>query len=590
MLSPDYIKSAPAFIVQQFSLLEDEVIREVSERVGKTGKLSTTSLYQLNLMHDISESTEQVNKIIDDGFKAIGKTTEELIADSASFTYADDIEKFQAYSSNILPSFKNNAFIQNITDGIKMQTTEELAKLSKTKGFLIGGKFIQADDLLGNLTSQAIFQTSSGLFTYEDISRRLIKQLGDSGIRTIDYESGRSYEMESQIRRIVVDGVRQLSNNIGLRNANDLGTDLMEVSAHSRARPTHADWQGQIVSLSGKGNYLTTDDIGYGYVDGFGGANCRHSWYPYFEGSTRMHTPEELEDYANEMVMLDGKEVSSYDASQVLRRYERSIRTSQRRLEGFKSLGDSQAYEQERTRLRRLRAAYGDTTAQTGIKGDPRFLKIYKSDGKTSKLNYIPKPSTKPTPIPNAEFKSVGLARERNKIFKSASQKWEQGLSYLESEALVEYTDDGYKFINKFLRTGDLPIYMPERTTNYVTQISKALDRFELKENITTYRMSTIRDFTGGAESVGEVFEFKSFVSTTTTKGKFKISKNPAEIVHFTIDVPAGSKGAWLGNISAYKKENEFLLQKNTRTVIKEVTKNRNGSTNVLLEVIGVGG
>lgn len=42
-----------------------------------------------------------------------------------------------------------------------------------------------------------------------------------------------------------------MTGEISLANAKDMEQDLMEISAHAGARPSHAEWQGQIVSLSG---------------------------------------------------------------------------------------------------------------------------------------------------------------------------------------------------------------------------------------------------------------------------------------------------------------------------------------------------
>lgn len=49
-------------------------------------------------------------------------------------------------------------------------------------------------------------------------------------------------------------------NEISRKNAEDLGCDLMEITAHYGARPSHAEWQGKIVSLSGRKGYLSLPD------------------------------------------------------------------------------------------------------------------------------------------------------------------------------------------------------------------------------------------------------------------------------------------------------------------------------------------
>ena len=88
----------------------------------------------------------------------------------------------------------------------------------------------------------------------------------------------------------IITGVNQTCGKLQELRADEVGWDLMELTAHSGARPSHMSWQGKIVSRSGKKGYLSLDDIGYGTATGFKGVNCRHDWYPYYKGSTRTYT------------------------------------------------------------------------------------------------------------------------------------------------------------------------------------------------------------------------------------------------------------------------------------------------------------
>jgi len=67
---------------------------------------------------------------------------------------------------------------------------------------------------------------------------------------------------------------------------------------------------------------------GYGLVDGILGANCRHSFSPFYPGiSVRRWDDETLKEYADKEYKFtgaDGKEktVDSYAASQIQRGFE----------------------------------------------------------------------------------------------------------------------------------------------------------------------------------------------------------------------------------------------------------------------------
>ena len=73
---------------------------------------------------------------------------------------------------------------------------------------------------------------------------------------------------------------------------------------------------------------------GYGSVTGIGGANCRHSFWPFIEGvSERTYTDAELDGMKPEnrpKTVFDGREYDDYQATQMQRRIERTSRSAGR--------------------------------------------------------------------------------------------------------------------------------------------------------------------------------------------------------------------------------------------------------------------
>ena len=62
------------------------------------------------------------------------------------------------------------------------------------------------------------------------------------------------------------------------------------------------------------------EKCGYGSVTGIGGANCRHSFWPFIEGvSERTYTDSELEAMKPEnrpKIKFEGREYDDYQATQ----------------------------------------------------------------------------------------------------------------------------------------------------------------------------------------------------------------------------------------------------------------------------------
>ena len=66
----------------------------------------------------------------------------------------------------------------------------------------------------------------TGAFDYNSVlEERVVTQLTNSGLRQIDYASGRANRVDVAARRAVMTGVSQLSGKISEMNAKNLGTD-----------------------------------------------------------------------------------------------------------------------------------------------------------------------------------------------------------------------------------------------------------------------------------------------------------------------------------------------------------------------------
>lgn len=115
---------------------------------------------------------------------------------------------------------------------------------------------------------------------------------------------------------------------------------IQELTAHSGARPEHARWQGQLVTLTGEDAGETIDglhvytlhEIGYGYGEGFKGWNCRHDWHAYYKGiSEPNYTPEQIKKLNEKNISYNGKKYTKYEISRMQRQGERNVRALKRR-------------------------------------------------------------------------------------------------------------------------------------------------------------------------------------------------------------------------------------------------------------------
>lgn len=229
-----------------------------------------------------------------------------------------------------------------------------------------------AGEIFELATTQGYNMVTSGAFTLSQADNKIGRMLLDQGLNAVEYPSGTVSKLETAVPRAVRTGVQQTMNELSQVNAEEMGTDLVEVTAHEGARPSHALWQGQIYSRSGKSNkYPPLSDTGYGTVEGLGGANCRHTFFPYFEeASEPEYTKQDLKDFREEEVLYNGEKISLYDANQKMRGFERD----------YRKLASREMLTGESTKINRdaILKKRKELFEQTGAKPDPEKLKIYK--------------------------------------------------------------------------------------------------------------------------------------------------------------------------------------------------------------------
>jgi len=214
------------------------------------------------------------------------------------------------------------------------RTEDTLSNMVRTTALAGQQAFVEAADM-------AYMQVTHGVLSYNEAISQAVNTVAAKGISTIAY-TRRMERVDVAVRRTVLSGTNLLVGDLQWARAEEMGQDLVQVSAHAGARPSHQIWQGKIYSRSGKSTKYPDfrESTGYGTVAGLMGANCRHSYYPFFEGISKTAYDEAtLTDMSQKTVTVDGKEMSLYDATQLQRSMERQIRLYKRQIGAREAAG-----------------------------------------------------------------------------------------------------------------------------------------------------------------------------------------------------------------------------------------------------------
>ena len=315
--------------VQIYQNLELQIIEEIATRIANFGYANTVVLNDIKIAQEMGFLYQDIVRLVAEYNNTSYEKVAEIFNQAGAQTLKFDDKIYTEAGLNPIPINQSSSMVQLLNSTIE-KTSGNLQNLVMTTAITSQTSFY-------NAMNKAYMEVSTGVKSYTKSIVDTIKELSEQGA-VITYPSGRNMSLESAVRMNIITGVNQTCGKLQELRADEVGWDLMEITAHSGARPSHARWQGKIVSRSGKRGYLSLRDIGYGDATGFKGINCHHDWYPYYEGSTRTYTQQQLREWQNETVIYKGKEISKYEATQIQRRMEKQIRNDKKELVGYQAL------------------------------------------------------------------------------------------------------------------------------------------------------------------------------------------------------------------------------------------------------------
>lgn len=334
-MKEDYKKQLSGQIEKHFLNLEQMILEDIVRRIKKAGKITSTADWQINRLRIIGYSSEDIEKMIKETLKLSYPEVFELYDKVIDWEYVRNKDIYEQVNAKYIP-YEENKELQQLTEGFIQQSNEELRNITQSMGFYVdygNGELVMTPlaDIYQNYLDQAIAGVVYGTFDYNTMIRKVVTQLTNSGLRTIDYASGWHNRVDVAARRAVMTGVSQLTGKISDMNAEKLGTEHFEVAWHSGARPSHAVWQGKVWS---KKELVTVCGLGTG--PGLLGWNCYHEYYPFVKGiSERNWTDEWLAEQnrkENTPKTFNGKEYTLYEAKQQQRKMETAMRAQREKV------------------------------------------------------------------------------------------------------------------------------------------------------------------------------------------------------------------------------------------------------------------
>lgn len=411
MLSEEQIDIFGEAFTEIFQKLENDIISDIARRVHKTDRYTETAELQARFLRDLGYSPRWIRievlrklnadkayativeqntleakaaqmEAIEEAKRELKEVAPELYEAAGNMSFNADLSMWQEAGQKL----PRGGAVDNLIKAMQKRGTDEALNLTKSLGFKTPTATVRVQNMYTSVLNDALTRSVSGTFSYSSAVDAAVRTMAQSGLRTIDFASGISRQIDTAARNAIVTALGQLAGDIMQANIEETGVPMVQVSQHWGARESHALWQGgvytieQFKSVCGYGEPSNPAHI-YSY-------NCRHSHYPFWPGIS------EVEEFDPEPgpFEVEGKTYTYYQATQKQRAMERQIRALKREVNagGDKAVLGSLIRQKTREyrafsdavnirpKLERLRVVgySNDVLAKTGnvAIASPRFL------------------------------------------------------------------------------------------------------------------------------------------------------------------------------------------------------------------------
>lgn len=246
MLSPDELLHISEGAEEIAEKLHNDIIKRIIDRImlrigrGEDYLLTATDKWQI-------ENLQQAGYLLEDIQKDIAKATKlqqteiaEAMEDAGVKALDYDDKIYQAAGLSPTPLTQSPELIRLMQRNYEA-TMGEWSNFTRTMAN-------EAQRLFIGQLDKAYTLVATGALSYTAAVKEVINTITFDGVKVI-YPTGHSDTLETATLRAVRTGISQMSAQIQLARAKEMGVDLCIVSSHLGARPSHAEWQGKIYSV-----------------------------------------------------------------------------------------------------------------------------------------------------------------------------------------------------------------------------------------------------------------------------------------------------------------------------------------------------
>lgn len=374
------------------------MLMKIGSSVKKIRKLSKSQARQLVQMlkygGDYNDIVNKLSQYMNLNVKDVESIMREFAKKDTAF-----YEKFFRYRNIPFPSFEENNALKTYTEALSRTVRNEMYNFTRTNvlGYTIRDlkgrpQFFGLKETYNRVLEEALSNVGQGKESFDSAMTRILNEIGGSGLKTLDYESGRSVRLDSAVKMHLKSKLRELHNEAQQIVGEQFDSDGVEISVHDYPAPDHEAVQGRQFSTKRKrGQKLsewqklqsgkeatdykgTTYTLDHDHKNGYrpiSEMNCYHYTYSIILGvSEPRYSEKQLKDIRkanNKGFMYKGKKRTLYEGTQIQRNLERAIRTEKDKQILGRASGNEDLIIKSQANITRLTNKYRKFSKESGL-------------------------------------------------------------------------------------------------------------------------------------------------------------------------------------------------------------------------------
>lgn len=353
MLSERQLQALLQIFEKRMQGVTDQYLKDMGAHLKNIGQLLPSDVNRLVEMKRIGVNVDRIKREIAKAAQKNIRDIEKVFAAVAQIDY-EFARKFYGEARQI-PIRQNKALLRILQAQARV-TAQQMANLSQTT--ILSESYRRAVDV-------AVQAAQSGVTDYNSAIRSALKQAAKNGLTVEFPQSGMRRRVESAVRQNVLDGIRQLNNDVLWQTGKEFGADGVEISAHALCAEDHLPYQGKQYSMEEFERLQNTLDRPFGMW------NCKHTRWPIIMGvSEPAHDAahlERLKRSSSVRIDIDGEVKTRYQWTQEQRRIETAIRVQNDVVTAAKAAGDNVSRLEAQKNIDDLIARYDYVSEKAGL-------------------------------------------------------------------------------------------------------------------------------------------------------------------------------------------------------------------------------